>query len=124
MGNSLQGVSKRSFDARRIVRGLSWTLRPTAACYFATSMCGGKVWTDHRGREIEQDPAIYVARVRPSEIFVMCPPYHPAECEVIVRPERCRRLPLTFQEIKAAGDSYRRALKGGSNASEQVSDVD
>ena len=71
-------------SARR-VRGLSWSLSRDVAAWFARRM-------------YLPDPAVYVATVTAAEVM-----FHVAERgeqEVVTRPARCKRLPITLAEIE------------------------
>jgi hypothetical protein len=70
----------------RKVRGLSWTLDPDLACWFACR------------REDLVNPAVMVATIRRSSVWFYSNGRD--EQEVVVRPSRCRRFEITLAEMK------------------------
>ena len=92
----------------RKARGLAWTADLSIACWFAMRYAtGGAKWF--------VDPAVYEATITADEVFFYV--NHRNEQEFVCRPKRCKRMPLTLEEMDRLAEEERQRRQVAWNAS-------
>ena len=83
---------------QRQIRGFSWTGTLDVACWFARSiMCNNPT------------PAVYRATVTADEVYCHCT--ERSEDEFVCRPKRVSKIIITKEEMQAAVDRFREAMR-------------